>query len=166
MGAAYIVLYLVLYFINPSLNFNFTLFIIFTTVLYLFVLIRAGFQQRKRLGGFLGFGEVFVNSIAIYAFGSLIAAVFTAIMFKLDPELIELAKESSKQVMETTFRLSGMSEEQVELAIEEANENQDPNNVTSISAQFIGWIIGIVFPGLIYALIASLVTKKKDKSVA
>jgi len=165
-GAALIVVYLVFHFINPSLNFDFTLSIIIGTVIYLFFLIRAGFQQRKNLGGFLGFGEVFVPSIAIYAIASFIAMIFSFIMLKLNPELVELLKESSNSMNESMLGMSGMSEEQIALAIEEANEMVDPNQFTSLSTMLIGWLGGIIFPGLLYALIASLITKKKAKSVA
>ncbi len=165
-GAVFIVVYLVFYFIDPSLNFDFTLGTIYTTIIYLFFLIRAGFQQRKSLGGFLGFGEVFVRSIAIFAIASFIGVIFMIVMIRLNPELVELMKETSNQLMESMLNMMGQSEEQIALKIEEANESQDPNQFTSLSTQLIGWLIGIIFPGFIYALIASLITKKKDKSVA
>ena len=164
-GAVLIVVYLVFYFINPSLNFDFTRGIIMSTIIYLFFLIRAGFQQRKNLGGFLGFGEIFVPSIAIYAIASLIGVIFSFIMIILNPELVELVKESANQMNENIFSMMGMSEEQIALAIEEANESLDPNQFTSLSTTLIGWLVTIIFPGLLYALIASLITKKKDKSV-
>ncbi len=165
-GAVLIVVYLVFYFIDPSLNFDLTLGIIYPPIIYLFFLIRAGFQQRKSLGGFLGFGEAFVRSIAIYAIASFIGVIFTIIMIKLNPELVELMKESSNQVAESMLSMTGQSKEQIALAIEEAKESQDSNKFTSLSAQLIGWLVNIIFPGFIFALIASLVTKKKDKSVA
>jgi len=164
-GIVYIVVVLAIHFINPSLNFNFTVTSIFTAIIYLFFLIRAGFQQRKRLGGFLGFGEVFVPSIAIYAIGSLIGLIFTIIMLTTDPEFAELMRETSKEAMERTLKVTGMSEDQIALEMEKANENQK-NDVTSLSTLFVGWLISIIVPGLIYALIASLITKKKDKSIA
>ena len=164
-GAVLIVVYLVFYYINPRLNFDFTLGIIISTIIYLFFLIRAGFQQRKMLGGFLGFGEVFVPSIAIYALASFMGVIFTFIMIIFNPELVELMKERANQVMESTFGMMGMSEEQIALAIEEANEKQDPDQFTSLSTTLTGWLITIIFPGLLYALIASLITKKKDKSM-
>jgi hypothetical protein len=165
-GAASIVVFLVFHFINPSLNFDFILGILISLVIYLFFLIRAGFQKRKNLGGFLGFGEVFVSSIAIYAIASFIAVIFSFIMLKLNPELVELVKESSNSMNESMLSMSGMSEEQIALAIEEANETIDPNQFTSLSTYITGWLVTIIFPGLLYALIASLITKKKDKSVA
>ena len=165
-GAVFIVVYLVFYFIDPSLNFDFTLGIIISTIIYLFFLIRAGFQQRKSLGGFLGFGEVFVPSIAIYTIASFIGVIFAFIMLKLDPELLELMKESSGQILESMLSMMGQSEEQIALAVEEANEKQDFNQSTLLSTTLLGWLIGIIFPGLIYALLATLITKKKDKSVA
>jgi len=163
-GTVSIVVYLVFYFINPSLNFDFTLSIIIGTIIYLFFLIRAGFQKRKKLGGFLGFGEVFVSSIAIYTIASFIVVIFSFIMIKLNPELVELVKESSNQMNESMMGMMGMSEEQIALAIEEANEMVDPNQFTLLSTALIGWLVTIIFPGLLYALIASLITKKKDKN--
>jgi len=62
--------------------------------------------------------------------------------------------------------MAGMSEEQIALAIEEANEVEDPNRALSLTAQISGWLGGIIIFGLPYALIASLITKKKDKSIA
>ena len=165
-GAVSIVVALVFHFINPSLNFDFSTSIIINTVIYLFFLIRAGFQQRKRLGGFLGFGEVFVPSMGIYAIASFMAVTFMFIMMKLNPELVELMKESSNNMSESMMSMAGMSEEQIALAIEEANEVEDPNRALSLTAQISGWLGGIIIFGLPYALIASLITKKKDKSIA
>ena len=165
-GAVSIAVALIFHFINPSLNFDFSTSIIVNTVIYLFFLIRAGLQQRKRLGGFLGFGEVFVPSIAIYAIASFMAVAFMFIMMKLNPELIELMKESSNSMSESMLSMAGMSEEQIALAIEEANEVEDTNQALLLSAQISGWLGGIIIFGLPYALIASLITKKKDKSIA
>jgi len=165
-GAALIVVFLVFHFINPSLNFDFVLGTLISLVIYLFFLIRAGFQKRKSLGGFLGLGEVFVSSIAIYTIASFIATIFSLIMIKLNPELVELIKESSNSMNERMLGMSGMSEEQIALALEEANEKTDPNQFTSLSTVFIGWLVTIIFPGLLYAVIAAFITKKKDKNVA
>ncbi len=165
-GAVSIVVALVFHFINPKLNFDFSTSIIVNTVIYLFFLIRAGLQQRKRLGGFLGFGEVFVPSIAIYAIASFIAVTFSYVMIKLNPEFIELMIESSNNMSESMMSMAGMSEEQIALAIEEANEREDLNQASLLVSQVSGWIGGIIIFGLPYALIASLITKKKDKSIA
>ena len=164
-GVVMITVSLVFHFIKPSLNFNFMLSILTSLIIYLFFLIRAGLQQRKRLGGFIGFGEVFVSSIAIYTIVSFIAVTFSYILIKLNPELVEFMKESSNQMNESVMGMTGMSKEQIELAIEEANETVDPNQFNSISISLMGWLGGVIFPGLLYALIASLITKKKDKSL-
>lgn len=165
-GAVSIVVFLVFHYINPSLNFVFILGTLISLVIYLFFLIRAGLQQRKNLGGFLGFGEVFVSSIAIYAIASFIVTIFLYIMIKLNPELVELIKESSNSMSESIYGIMGMSEEQIALTIEEANEMVDHNQIFSLSTLLMNWLVAIIIPGLLYALIASLITKKKDKSVA
>jgi len=164
IGTTSIIVFSILHFINPSLNFDFTLTYLIGSVIYLFFLIRAGFQQRKKLGGYLGFGEVFISSIAIYAIGALIGAMFTYIMVEFNPELTPIIQESSKSMNESVLSMSGMSEEQIALIIEEANENTDPEQIYTLSTVFIGWLGSIIFPGLLFALIASLVTKKKDET--
>ncbi|MCF6296717.1 MAG: DUF4199 domain-containing protein [Flavobacteriaceae bacterium] len=164
-GVVSIIFFLAFHFINPSLNFDFTSSILISTVIYLFFLIRAGFQQRKSLSDFLGFGEVFLPSIAIYAIASLIATMFSYIMIKFNPELIGIAQESVNNINESIFGMVGMSEEQIALSIEEASETVDLNKLTSFSNTIIGWLGDIIIPGLLYALIASLITMKKDKSV-
>ncbi len=164
LGVTLIVIYLILYFIDPRLNFDPTIGIAYTTIISLFFLIRAGFQQRKNLGGYMGFGQVFVASIAIYAMASfIIYMIFSTLMVKFNPELLELMREASNKVIESTMSMMGMSQEEIALAIEEANEK--PLQF-SLSSQFVTWIIGIILPGCVYALIASLITKKKDTSVA
>jgi len=164
--AIFIVVYFVFYFIDPSLNFKYILILPIGIVIYLFFMIRAGIRKRKSLGGFISFGEVFVPSIAIYAIASFTAMAFTLIMLNLDPELMELMKETSSQTTESMFRMTGMSEEQIALAIEETSESRDFDKGSIFSNMFVGWLIGIIIPGLIYALIASLIVKKKDKSLA
>ncbi len=163
LGVTLIVIYLILHFINPRLNFDFTIGIVYTTVVSVFFLIRAGFKRRKSLGGYLGFSEVFMASIAIYAIGSLIVVLFTTLMVKFNPELLDLLREMSNKAMESTMSMLGKSQGEIALAIEEANEN---GHQFSLGSQLVSWIIGIIFPGCIYALIASLIAKKKDKSVA
>ena len=165
-GAVFIVVYLIFHFINPSLNYDFTSNIVVTSIIYLFFLIRAGFQQRKNLDGFLSFGEVFVSSIAIYAIASFIGILFPFIMILINPELLEIVQESSNQAMESTMRMMGVSEDQIILAIEEANEQQETNQMNLAVATLISWLISIIFPGTIYVLIASLITKKKGENIA
>lgn len=165
-AAVSIVVFLILYFIDPSLNFNYALSLPIGLVIYLFFMIRAGFQKRKKSGDFIGFGEVFVSSIAIYSIASFIALIFFFIMINFDPELMELMKESSNRINESMFKMIGMSDEQIALAIEEANEKMDSNQVSTTSTMLVGWLSGIIFPGLLYALITSLIVKKKDKNIA
>lgn len=165
-SAVSIIIFFIIHFIDPSLNFSLFKAYLSGLVIYLFFLIRAGRQQRKKLGGFIGFGEVFVSSIAIIAIASFISAIFSYLMFLNNPEFIELAKETTNQMMESTLSMVGMSAEQIALEIEEANEKQDPDQYTSLSTLPINWLGPIIFPGLIYALIASLIVKKTDKSIS
>jgi hypothetical protein len=53
-------------------------------------------------------------------------------MIILKPELLELVQESSNRTMESTMRMMGASEEQIVLAIEEANEKQDINQMNLV----------------------------------
>lgn len=165
-AATFIAAYFIFYFIDPSLNFKYSIALPLGIAIYLFFLIRAGIRKRKNLDGFISFGEVFVPSIAIYAIASFIAMAFSLIMLNLDPELMELMKETTNQTSESMFRMVGMSEEQIALAIEEANESRDLNQGSILSTMFVGWLISIIIPGLLYSLIAALIVKKKDKSIA
>lgn len=162
LGVTLIVIYLVLHFIEPRLNYDFTIGIVYSTIVSIFFLVRAGFQQRKSLGGYLGFSEVFVASLAIFAIGSFIIVLFTTLMIKFNPELLELMREMSNKTMASTMRMMDKSPGEIALAIEEANENGPQ---FTLSTQLVSWIIGIILPGCIYALITSLITKKKKSNI-
>ena len=155
-----IVIFLIMNAINPKLNFAFTINLVISSVVYLFFLIRAGFHNRKNKGGYLGFGEAFINALSIYALVSFLFSIFFFIMLNINPELMKIAETSYLEMMESGMRMTGLSEEQIALQMEQQG-TLDMEKALSWSSSIMGWFGSLIFPGMIYVLITTFITKKK-----
>ncbi len=160
-GLVSVVLFFIFNAIDPKLNFSMTYGLLASTVIYMIFMIRAGFQERKDMGGYLKFGEAFLITLVTFAIGSLINNVFLYIMMGLNPELLEVAMQTTMEATESTLRMAGMSEDQIALALEEQENNLDAAKVYSLKNIFVSYLSGFVL-GLIYILIASVITKKNE----
>jgi len=154
------IMYVILYFIDPRLNFDFNISVITMTIVYMFFMYRAAKQEKERLEGSLKFGEAFLASYSTFALASFISIFFTFLVFKLDPSMIDIVNEENIKNAESMWRMAGMSEEEIALNLE--NQSDGMFNNMSIGTLIIGWLGNIVSFGLIFALIISFIAKDKN----
>jgi len=160
-GIVMALIFIIVNFINPALNFYISFSLIVSSVVYLIFMIIAGMKERYFLGGELKFGEAFIVSMIVYAISSLIFSITTVLAVKFSPELLEVALEVSRESAESTMRMMGASEDQIIEAMEgQQGVNSEMSNPYEFSVAMISWLISLVFPGLLYAIISAAISKK------
>ena len=154
-----IILFFILDKIDPKLNFNPIWGIVTSSIIYFFFIIRAGLQERKKAGGLLGLGEAFIISFGVYAIVSLLNIFFLLAMIKMYPELMDIAKETSIEMIEKAMAMMGTSENEIALQIEEHNVSQI--DMFDLKTMIINWLGALIFPGALYVLIPAFIVRKK-----
>ncbi|GLR16673.1 DUF4199 domain-containing protein [Portibacter lacus] len=99
-----------------------------------------------------------------YGIGTLLSMAFMYVLANfIDPSLgdtaIELSKEIAAKTAETVANFGGLDEAQKAEMLSEM-ENQEIPNPFSIVQLGIGWVVSLIFPGLIISLIAAAIMKK------
>ena len=125
--------------------------------LYAICIVLAQIYYRNReLNGAISYGQAVGFGVAVMLFSGIISALYTLIIFKIDPGLVEQMKTMQEEAM----LQKGMSEDQIEAAL-------------SISAKMMtpGWmsIIGLlssVFMGTIISLVSSIFIRKQSNDNA
>ena len=131
-------------------------FLIFgITIAILFI---AGFELRKKNGGYLSFKAALKSSFIIYAIAAVLMVAYNLLQYNVfTPEIAqELQKETlNQQVM--VWESFGMSDEQID---ENAAAMQE-RNLFGLTWQLVG-LAGNLFFGLIISLIVAAIVKKKE----
>ncbi len=158
-GAASIVVSLLFWLAMPDMIFNIGISFavsIIVPLIFMFLAIR---DTKNEQEGFISFGECLKASFLTYIIGSLIGVIFSFVLMNyLDPSLLDLQKEAAIEAAESMSSMLGAPEEAME-EMREQMEEQDLDTFT-VGQAMIGWLGGLVFPGLILALIMSGVLKK------
>ncbi len=155
------VLYLVIYyFIDAKLNFNFVYALVSSYTIYLLFMIRAAIEERKKMGGYLGFGEAFIPAMVCFAVVSLLYLIANFAHIKLDPHAMEISEEATIESMEQFSKFLGLSEESFLEQMDQ--DDQDPEDIHSLSTYLLLWFSSLLFPGLLLGVIAAAIVKKKS----
>ena len=119
--------------------------------IYIAAIAVAQINYRNRdLNGEMTYGQGVGFGTALMLFSGIITALYTLIIYKIDPGLIEQAKNIQEQKM----LAKGMSEDQVDAAMQMAGKFMSPG-IMAVSALF-----GSVIIGTIVSLVTSIFTKK------
>lgn len=122
--------------------------------------IYAGIKYRNEIGGFLSFGKAFQHGFVLFAISGLVYTLFTFVLyFVIDPELPEKLKEASLANTEEMMRGFGMPEDQLEEAMEKAEESAQGQY--SPAKMALGYLFSLIFSAIM-ALISGLIVKKKE----
>ena len=156
-GLATVILSLVLYFVSPKTMMSFAGYFQFIFVIVMMVL--AGTAVRKSNDGYLDFGDAFKATWVTYAIYSLIAAIFTYVLYNIiDPGLADVIKE---QTIETTKGIAEMfaggNEDQME---EMLSVLEDQDYSMTIGKVGISFITNLVIGAIIAAIISLIIRKK------
>lgn len=158
LGLILIVYNLVAWFINPDLLFNLTLAFIVSLALYVFFMWRAGNTEKIENGGYLTFKQSLKPTFLTYVVGSLIGVIFTYLLYNfIDPTLNDMMLEKSIEMAEKMVKMFGGNEEAVEQAIAEVEKKGASMTIGTIIQNY---LVGLIFPGFVLALIVSAIVKK------
>jgi len=112
-------------------------------------------HRDENLNGYISYGKALGFSTLTIFFASLIIGFFTYLLYTyIDPSLIDKIMEVSEENMIA----QGMSDEQIDMALEMTKKFTSPLFLTFST------IFGITFMGFIFSLIISIFIKKKDDS--
>lgn len=113
-------------------------------------------EEKLNLGS-ISFKSAFGQSWLTYVVGTLIATVFAYILMHfIDPTLMDTANEIAKEAIE---KMSGFLGED---GVEEALEAIDKQDNYSVFGFVRSYLIGLIFPGAIIALIIAAIMKNKS----
>ncbi|HSN49689.1 MAG TPA: DUF4199 domain-containing protein [Bacteroidales bacterium] len=113
--------------------------------------------RTKITGGYITFGKAFLSNFLIGLFASILASIFFYFYVKyINTGLIEESMEAARQKMASS---GGLSEEQIDKAIEIQSKFMTPAVMT-----FFGILFNAVL-SVVLALILGLILKKEDKNL-
>lgn len=122
------------------------------TILTIIMIIVTQLQLRKAGGGYLSYGRSLGVAVLTMLFGSLIVALFTYLLYKFDPALLdEIMLNAEEQLVE-----QGRNEEEIELSLKVLSWMQTPFMLAMSS------ILNLVFSGLVIGAITAIFTSKKS----
>ena len=157
LGVASIIFAHVCYMINPRW--------LLTGIAYLSILItiyfmyRSAIEERRQNEGFLSFGDALKSTFLTFVIGSLFGAIYFYLMFNvIDPSLNDVMREISLEQGEMVAKFLGAEEQLANLPDELENQNIQMN----FSLIFMQYLVSLIFPGFILALVISAVTKKEQ----
>jgi hypothetical protein len=126
-------------------------------LLYIIGITIAQIQYRNReLNGTITYGQALGFGVAIMLFSGIISALYTLIIFNLDPNLIEQIKAAQEEAM----LKKGLTEEQIEAAMAISVKMMSPAWMSIMG------LFGSVFSGTIISLITSIFIKKQPNEDA
>jgi len=160
-GAVLIAIYCGIWAIKPKANFWLSVYFTYSTVVFLFFMIRTARQQRAEINGQYGFGDALLPAMGAYTIGSLIYTIFVFMTYYFVPSQLDLAMEANLEIMEYIASFSGTDEEELFDQMDmDMKEMQD--SMLDIGINLSNWVVSILFPGLLYGVIAAAVSRKKQ----
>lgn len=122
------------------------------------VLFIAGYELRKKNGGYLTFKDALLSTFIIYAISAFIVMIYTVLQYNVfTPEIAaELQRETLNQQV-VVWESFGMSDEEIDQAAAEM-ENR---NIFGLTWQLLGLAGNLVF-GFVISLIVAAIVKKKQ----
>ena len=155
LGVASIIFTHVCYMIDPKMMLNGVAYLgVFITI---YVMYRSAVEERRKNEGLLSFAEALKVTFLTYVIGSLLVAVYTYLMFNVfDTGLHDVAQEVTLDTAQFFAKLSG-NEDQLGLMQDEIDSQ---NMQMSFSLIFLDFLVSLIFPGFVFSLVISAITKK------
>ena len=114
------------------------------------------YYRNRDLNGAISYGQAVGIAVAAMLFSGVITALYTLIIFKIDPSL----SDQIKAVQEEAMLKQGLSEEQIDAAMAIASKMMTPGWMAMMS------LLSAVFSGTIISLISSIFIKKQPSEDA
>ncbi len=164
MGVASILFTMLFYFIDASMAVGLLNSLLVASIVSIAFMYLAAVGERANNGGFMSFGEGLKASFLAAIIGGLISQLFFYLFINfVDPSLVDAIRENALAWFDWIASFAGEGDE----ALEEARELIEEQNYTpTFSATLINYLVSLIFPSFIFALIIAAITKKEDKSFA
>lgn len=121
-------------------------------VIYAVGIVLAQINHRNHeLNGIINYGQAFAFGVAVMLFSGIISALYSLIILKIDPSLIDQIKIAQ----EDAYLKNGMSEDQIEKMMEMSSKMMTPGIIAIMG------LFGSVFIGTIVSLVTSIYVKKQ-----
>lgn len=147
------------YMINPKMLLTGVAYLSFIITIYF--MYRSTADEKKINEGLLSFGEALKVSFLTYVIGGFIGAIYIYLMFNvIDPSLVDVMKEISIEQAETIAKFLG-AEDQLENLPDEMDKQ---NLAMNFSMVLMNYLFSLIFPGFIFALVISAITKKEQST--
>jgi hypothetical protein len=138
-------------------------FLLLSLAIYFGIVIYAGIDYRKSVGGFLTYGKAFQHGFFILVLSGFVATIFSLLLyFVIDPELPEKLTDASIENTRAIMEQFGAPEEAIEEGLEKARES------TAERFTVAGMALGFVQIGVfsaIMALISALFVRKNQPEI-
>lgn len=147
----------VCYMINPKMLLTGVAYLSF--IITIFFMYRAAAEEKKLNEGFLSFSESLKVTFLTYTIGGLFGAIYIYLMFNVfDTSLNDVMREVSIEQAESLAELFGAEDE-----LESLPDQMEQQNIQmSFSMVFLNYLVSLIFPGFIFALVISAITKKEQ----
>jgi hypothetical protein len=119
------------------------------------VLAQISYRNRE-LHGTISYGQALGFGVAAMFFSGIVSALYTLIIFKIDPGLVE----QMKVMQEENLLKQGMSEDQIEAAMAITSKMMTPGWLSIMG------LFGSVIAGTIISLVTSIFVKKQGNEDA
>jgi hypothetical protein len=157
LGVVSIIFSHISYMINPKWLITGIAYFGFIIVIYF--MYRSAAQERKANEGLLSFGEALKSTFLTYVIGTLISAVYLYLMFNvIDLSLNDVMREVQIDQGEMVAKFLGAEDQMENLADELDKQNLQMDLMMVINQ----YLIGLIFPGFILALVIAAITKKEQ----
>jgi hypothetical protein len=158
-AAVSVILTMLLYAIDYTLLVQLKVLFIFLAV-YFGVVIYAGIEYRKSIGGFMSYGKAFQHGYLIFIISGLIATVFSMLLyFVIDPELPEKLTDASIENTREMMEGFGAPEDAIDNALDQAKEaTAEQFTLTGIALGY----VRILVVSAVMALISAIFVRKNQ----
>jgi len=120
------------------------------------VVVAQIYYRNRELNGVVSYGQSVGFGVAVMLFSGIISALYTLIIFNVDPALVDQIKAAQEEAM----LQKGMSEDQIEAGMAISSKMLSPAWMAIMS------LLGSVFIGTIVSLISSIFIKKQPNEDA
>lgn len=143
--------------VDPKMLVNPVAYLSYIFILYF--MYRSAVDERRKNEGLLSFSEALKVSFLTFVIGKLFYSIYIYLMFNyFDPSLNEVLREVTADTLEYFAKLAGAED-----SLDQVHDQMESQNMQmSFSILFLDYLVELIFPGFIIALVISAITKKEN----
>jgi len=162
LGLVGIIYTVLLYIVDAALLANMWLGL-FTLVLFLGLVIYAGIDYRKQIGGLLPFGKAYQHGFLTLVIGGIIGTLFNYLLYNIiDPGVVETLAEAGAENARAIAERFGAPPEAIDDAVEQART--DTIDRLQGAGVFISYLWGLIAYAIIALITGAIVKRKPPES--